>query len=201
MVESNGGVKMRYFAKFDEQGNREGTLAEGANFVIIQPQPIIEYESGEEIFETVIEDVHDDEGNIIGQEEKQVGTGKYEQIEKIVGYTEEKFEPPIPEGYIEISEQDQKLYQTNNYVRGKNGKPKKKPPYVPSAEELKQQQLAQLEREYQSAVSELQKSLGIANLQNDTALIEEIRNDFADLQASYQAEKEAIENVASTETM
>lgn len=69
------------------------------------------------------------------------------------------------------------------------------------AEQQKQQQLAQLESDYQTAVAELRKSLNIAQLRNDTALIEDIRNDFADLQASYQAEKEAIENVASTETV
>lgn len=191
---------MKYFAKFDEEGNRITTIVEGVHFEIVPPQPIIEYGDGDEIFETVLEDVYD-EGNVIGQEEKQIPTGKYEQIEKIVGYTEEKFEPPIPEGYIEISGEDQKLYQTNEYIRGKNGKPKKKPPYVPTSEELKQQQLQQLESEYQTAVAELQKSLGIANLQNDTALIADIRNDFAELQANYQEQKGAIENADSTETV
>lgn len=58
-----------------------------------------------------------------------------------------------------------------------------------------------LESEYQSAVSELQKSLAVAQLRNDTALIADIQSDFADLQTAYQAEKEAIENVASTETV
>lgn len=192
---------MRYFAKFDEQGNRETSIVEGVHFEIVPPQAIVEYENGEEIFETVIEDALDDEGNIIGQEEKQIGTGKFEQIEKIVGYTEEKFEPPIPEGYIEISAEEQKLYQTNEYIRGKNGKPKKKPPYVPTSEELKQRQLEKLEREYQSAVAELQKSLGIANLQNDTALIADIRNDFSELQTAYQEQKGEIENADSTETV
>ena len=191
---------MKYFAKFDEEGNRITTIVEGVHFEIVPPQPIIEYGDGDEIFETVLEDVYD-EGNVIGQEEKQIPTGKYEQIEKIVGYTEEKFEPPIPEGYIEISGEDQKLYQTNEYIRGKNGKPKKKPPYVPTSEELKQRQLEKLESEYQSAVAELQKSLGIANLQNDTALIADIRNDFAELQANYQEQKGAIENADSTETV
>ncbi len=191
---------MKYFAKFDEEGTRITTIVEGVHFEIVPPQPIVEYVNGKEIFETVIEDVYD-EGNVIGQKEKQIPTGKYEQIEKITGYTEEEYEPPIPEGYIEISGEDQKLYQTNEYIRGKNGKPKKKPPYVPTDGELKQQQLEKLESEYQSAVAELQKSLGIANLQNDTALIADIRNDFAELQTAYQAEKEMIENVASTETV
>ena len=192
---------MKYFAKFDGEGTRITTIVEGVHFEIVPPEPIIEYVNGKEIFETVLEDVLDDEGNVIGQEEKQIPTGKYEQIEKITGYTEEKFEPPIPEGYIEISGEDQKLYQTNEYIRGKNGKPKKKPPYVPTDGELKQQQLEKLESEYQTAVAELQKSLGIANLQNDTALIADIRNDFAELQANYQEQKGAIENADSTETV
>ena len=191
---------MKYFAKFDGEGTRITTIVEGVHFEIVPPQPIIEYGDGDEIFETVLEDVYD-EGNVIGQEEKQIPTGKYEQIEKITGYTEEKFEPPIPEGYIEISAEEQKLYQTNEYIRGKNGKPKKKPPYVPTSEELKQRQLEKLESEYQTAVAELQKSLGIANLQNDTALIADIRNDFAELQANYQEQKGAIENADSTETV
>lgn len=192
---------MKYFSKFDEEGTRITTIVEGVHFEIVPPQPIVEYVNGKEIFETVIEDVYD-EGNGIGQAEKEIGTGKFEQIEKITGYTEEKFEPPIPEGYIEISAEEQKLYQTNEYIRGKNGKPKKKPPYVPTDGELKQQQLEKLESEYQTAVAELQKSLGIANLQNDTALIADIRNDFAELQTAYQAEKGAIENgIDSTETV
>ncbi|WIW70599.1 hypothetical protein [Anaerosinus gibii] len=69
------------------------------------------------------------------------------------------------------------------------------------AEHQKQQQLAKLESDYQTAVAELQKSLNIAQLRNDIALIADIRNDFAELQASYQTEKEEIENVASTETV
>lgn len=69
------------------------------------------------------------------------------------------------------------------------------------AEHQKQQQLAQLESDYQTAVTELQKSLNIAQLRDDTALIADIQNDFAELQTAYQAEKEAIENVASAETV
>lgn len=65
----------------------------------------------------------------------------------------------------------------------------------------KEQQLQQLESDYKTAVAELQKSLNIAQLRNDTALIADIQSDFAELQQSYQAEKEAIENAASTETV
>ena len=65
----------------------------------------------------------------------------------------------------------------------------------------KEQKLQQLESDYQTGVSELQKSLNIAQLRNDIALITDIRNDFAELQTAYQAEKEAIENADSTETV
>lgn len=68
-------------------------------------------------------------------------------------------------------------------------------------EHQKQQQLQQLESDYQEAVAELQKSLNIAQLRNDTALIADIQSDFAELQTSYQAEKEAIESAESTETV
>lgn len=122
-------------------------------------------------------------------------------VEGVHFSTETEKQKYIADGFVEISEQDQKLYQTNEYVRGEDGKPQKKPAYVPSEEEIKQQQLAKLELDYQTAVAELQKSLAVAQLRNDTALISELRNDFAELQVSYQAEKEAIENADSTETL
>lgn len=123
-------------------------------------------------------------------------------VEGVHFSTETEKQKYIAGGFVEVSEQDQKLYQTNDYVRGEDGKPQKKPAYVPSEEEIKQQQLAKLELDYQTAVAELQKSLNIAQLRNDTALIEDIRNDFAELQTSYQAEKEMIENgIDSTETL
>ena len=68
-------------------------------------------------------------------------------------------------------------------------------------QQTKEQKLQQLESDYQTAVAELQKSLAVAQLRNDTALIADIQSDFAELQASYQAEKEAIENADSTETL
>ena len=122
-------------------------------------------------------------------------------VEGVHFSTETEKQKYIAEGFVEVSEQDQKMYQTNDYVRDEDGKPQKKPAYVPSEEEIKQQQLAKLELDYQTAVAELQKSLGIANLQNDTALIADIRNDFAELQANYQEQKGAIENADSTETV
>ena len=58
----------------------------------------------------------------------------------------------------------------------------------------KEQQLAKLELDYQTAVSELQKSLNTAQLRNDTTLVADIQSDFTTLQQSYQDEREAIAN-------
>jgi hypothetical protein len=44
----------------------------------------------------------------------------------------------IPKEAIAITEEDQALYVTNEYIRGANGKPMKKPPYIPSEAELLQ---------------------------------------------------------------
>ena len=42
----------------------------------------------------------------------------------------------IPIGVIEISDEDQNLYVTNEYIRGEDGKPQKKPVYIPTTEEF-----------------------------------------------------------------
>jgi len=43
----------------------------------------------------------------------------------------------IPVDAIEISDEDQALYVTNNYIRGADGIPQLKPVYIPTLEELK----------------------------------------------------------------
>ena len=82
-----------------------------------------------------------------------------------------------PTGYVQMKEER----PTPNHVACENGT-------WTLPRQTKEWKLQQLELDYQTAVSELQKSLNIAQLCNDTALIEDIRNDFAELQASYQAE-------------
>ena len=45
----------------------------------------------------------------------------------------------IPATAIEITDEEQQLYCTNEYIRGSDSKPVKKPAYVPTADDLKQQ--------------------------------------------------------------
>ena len=54
----------------------------------------------------------------------------------------------IPAEAVEITEEEQNLYATNEYIRGTSGKPVKKPPYVPTAEELNQQKIDELNTTY-----------------------------------------------------
>lgn len=47
------------------------------------------------------------------------------------------FDPPIPEGFVQITAEEQALYCTGRYIRGADGKPVKRPEYVPTLEEIK----------------------------------------------------------------
>ena len=76
---------MRYFAKFDEQGNRITSIVEGVHF-------------------------NDDE----------------------------TLQEYVKDGFVEITEEEQNLYQTNEYVRGTDGKPQKKPAVEPVPQEHEQ---------------------------------------------------------------
>lgn len=67
---------------------------------------------------------------------------------------------------------------------------------------FKENQIAILETDYKTAITELQSALAVAQLRNDTALIADIQFDFAELQTAYQKQKEAIENgIDDTEAM
>jgi hypothetical protein len=112
-----------YYAKFNN-GERETTIVEGIHFQRVK-NPIyntesiiavigIDPETGEDIIQTA-------------------GPGTV-----IIGYGEDTFDPPIPEGFVPITEEEQNLYATNEYVRGADGKPVKRPAYVPTLEELRE---------------------------------------------------------------
>jgi hypothetical protein len=56
-------------------------------------------------------------------------------IEGVHFSTEDEKQKYTSDGYIEISDEDQELYATNEYIRGTDGKPKKKPDYIPTDDE------------------------------------------------------------------
>ena len=53
-------------------------------------------------------------------------------VEGIHFTTDEEKKKHIDSGFIEISDEDQDLYATNNYICGTDGKPEQKPPYIPT---------------------------------------------------------------------
>lgn len=146
-------AECRIFLKFDEVGNRIDTLIEDHNLKITPKKPIIEYEQGEEIFLTIPAhgDVNDN-AEAISVPETKIPTGQYKQVEKVVGYTDEIFEPSV-EGFIEVN-YDQYLKMSGNASDGKEyrwdnntGEPKEYV-YVPSLEELKEQKLHEIKLGY-----------------------------------------------------
>lgn len=53
-----------------------------------------------------------------------------------VHFTNEKeLQPYLDQGFIPISDEEQAMYATNQYLRGVDGNPAEKPPYVPTTEE------------------------------------------------------------------
>jgi len=56
-------------------------------------------------------------------------------VEGVHFSTDEEKKKYTDDGFIEISDEDQELYVTNNYIRGTDGKPQEKPAYVPTTEE------------------------------------------------------------------
>lgn len=70
-----------------------------------------------------------------------------------------------PEGAILISEEDQELYATNQYIRdATTGKPILKPPYIPT----KTEQIVELNAEYDAKINLLKIEYAGAGLANST---------------------------------
>lgn len=99
----------------------------------------------------------------------------------------------IPSDAVAISDEDQALYATNEYIRV-DGNPVKRPTYVPTAEERKNHSLIALDVEYQLQFQELQLAWAAANLDNNADLAAAIQADYAVLKAEYQTKREAIVN-------
>lgn len=106
-------------------------------------------------------------------------------------YTEEAKADMIAKGFVEIDEDEWKLYCEdggNKYIRI-DGRPTLAPPHVPSKEEL----LAQLEAEYGQESAELEKYYNKASIRNNTDLMAELRKEMADLEAEYEEKRKEIE--------
>lgn len=106
-------------------------------------------------------------------------------------YTEGKKADMIGDGYIEIGEEEWKLYCEdggNKYIRI-DGKPTLAPPHVPT----KAEKLATLEAQYEADKEELKGYLMDAILTDDNATVAEIKQEMAEREAQYQTDREQIE--------
>lgn len=92
--------------------------------------------------------------------------------------------PPIPEG--------KKLFWRDNTWLLEDIPPEAEPEPEP-APTLKER-LATLDAEYDYQFSELVKALGLANLDNNAALIAELQTEYLELKVQYQQEREATLN-------
>lgn len=95
-----------------------------------------------------------------------------------------------PDAVIVEETEDQWRTMLDNELIYKNGSYQTKP--APTEEEVKASKRAALTAEYNADVDQLSESLKIAELTGDADTVAEIKAEFADLQASYKEEMEAL---------
>lgn len=114
-------------------------------------------------------------------------------------YSEDKKQKMLEAGFVEISEEEWNYYVGNRgagdngtgYVRdAKTGKPVSAPAHVPTKEE----NLAQLDAQYDADKAQLREYLTDALLADDNELMTEIRQEMADIDEAYEQERQAVLN-------
>jgi hypothetical protein len=106
-------------------------------------------------------------------------------------YTDEQKQEMFNKGFVEIDEEEWKLYCEdggNKYIRV-DGKPVLAPPHIPSKEE----KISQLEAEYEAQKTELKGYLMDAMLSDDADTIDDLKQEMADIEAEYQLKREELE--------
>jgi hypothetical protein len=97
----------------------------------------------------------------------------------------------IPTDAIEISDEDQELYATNEYIRGTDGRPVTKPMVVIT----KAQKLSSLNDIYNPQILSLNTQISIAvSATKNPASETSLRSSLVSLQAEYNTKKAAIMN-------
>lgn len=105
--------------------------------------------------------------------------------------TNEEKQKYLDDGYIETSDEDYAYYVGNKgpgangtgYVRGTDGKPTDAPAVIVTTE----QKQASIAADYESQISELKDALATATLAGDDTLIAELKEEYADVKAEYEA--------------
>lgn len=111
-------------------------------------------------------------------------------VEGIHFETDEEKQKYLDAGFVEITEEEQIMYASNEYIRGVDGNPQKNAPYMPTIEDIANQIAAQ----YQNQIADIKEALATAMLANDDDEISELRAEYADLLAEYEKELEAVAN-------
>ncbi len=117
--------------------------------------------------------------------------GNYDNEGKYIGfYTKDIHGKNIPAPNIELSEKEWQEALTGDYkvLKGKHTYA----PYVPTIDEIKQQELSTLDAEYQPQFAELSSALSMATLSDNTNLLTSIKADYAALKAEYDAKRGEI---------
>lgn len=110
--------------------------------------------------------------------------------------TEEEKQRYLDDGYIETLDEDYAYYVGNKgtgangtgYIRGEDGKPTDAPAYVPSKEE----QLAQLDTQYNADKAALLTAYQTASVYGDTDLMDSLKADLNVLDEQYDEDYEKI---------
>lgn len=97
----------------------------------------------------------------------------------------------LDDGYVETSDEDYAYYVGNRgngangtgYVRGADGKPTDAPAIVVTTA----QKQASIAADYESQISELKDTLATATLAGDESLIAELKEEYAEVKAEYEA--------------
>lgn len=105
--------------------------------------------------------------------------------------TEAEKKKYLDDGYIETSDDDYAYYVGNRgagangtgYVRGADGKPTDAPAIIVTTE----QKQASIAADYESQISELKDALATATLAGDESLIAELKSEYAEVKAEYEA--------------
>lgn len=114
-----------------------------------------------------------------------------------VEYSDEQKQEMFTQGFVEISEEDWNYYVGNKgmgdngtgYVRdAKTGKPVSASAHIPT----KAEKLAQLESQYNNDKAELKGYMVDAIIADDTDTVTELKQEMADLEADYEANRKEI---------
>lgn len=166
-----------YLIQFNTDGTRLNTYANGVHYQIIEPQPIIKTKIDKE-------------------------TG--EAIEEVIGYTDEEilnlvdsfdYQTVIDNGGVWFNQDDYNKLIGNadkEYIY-KDGQIVEKPAYVPTAEEIQEQERAKLDAEYAKLFANKDNEvINAVVLMQDDEYAEQLRQERTALTQEYLTKRSAL---------